>query len=147
MTGEEKEEKLKDLMNRISLVLEDDTLQQGFEIICKKLAELEKENGKLQGKIADLESEYYELENFKDNEITELKAQLTILEKRINTLKIKNASLERKNEEQKAQTEKMKCCGNCKYNNRPLVYDKEDGCYRKLYCKDCYLRNKWETAE
>ena len=31
-------------MNRISLALKDATLQEGFEIICKRIAELEKEN-------------------------------------------------------------------------------------------------------
>lgn len=93
MIDEVKEEKLKDFMNRISFVLKNTTLQQGFEIICKKLAELEKENGKLQGKIADLESEYYELENSKDNEIEKLKAQI----------------------------ERMKCCGNC-INHNDLCY-------------------------
>lgn len=51
MTKEVKEEKLKELMNRISLALKDTTLQQGFEIICKKLAELEKENEQLKEKI------------------------------------------------------------------------------------------------
>lgn len=35
---------------------------------------LEKELGKLEGKLADLTSEYYELENLKNNEIAELKA-------------------------------------------------------------------------
>lgn len=39
-----KEEKLKNLMNRISLALKDATLQEGFEIICKRIAELKKEN-------------------------------------------------------------------------------------------------------
>jgi septal ring factor EnvC (AmiA/AmiB activator) len=34
----------------------------------------EKELGKLEGKLADLTSEYYELENLKNNEIAELKA-------------------------------------------------------------------------
>lgn len=43
-----KTEKLNDLKNRISFALKDATLQQGFEIICKRIAELEKENKKLQ---------------------------------------------------------------------------------------------------
>ena len=51
MTEEKKEEKLKELMNKISLVLKDDTLQQSFEVICKKLAELEKENADLKESI------------------------------------------------------------------------------------------------
>ncbi len=36
-------EKMNELMNRISLALKDTVLQQGFEVICKKLADLEKE--------------------------------------------------------------------------------------------------------
>ena len=43
-----KTEKLNDLKNRISFALKDATLQQGFEIICKRIEELEKENKKLQ---------------------------------------------------------------------------------------------------
>lgn len=34
----------------ISMALKDPTLQQGFEIICKNLAELEKENAELEAK-------------------------------------------------------------------------------------------------
>ena len=41
------------------------------------ISELEKENGNLEGKLADWQSEYIELENFKNNEVNELKAQLT----------------------------------------------------------------------
>ena len=33
-----------EMKNKISMALKDPTLQQGFEIICKNLAELEKEN-------------------------------------------------------------------------------------------------------
>lgn len=40
-------EKLNDLMNKISFALKDATLAQGFEIICKRIAELEKENEEL----------------------------------------------------------------------------------------------------
>ena len=47
----------------------------------------------------------------------------------------------------KAQVEKMKCCGNCKYKDRPFVFDKEDGRIKKIYCKDCIKKNKWELAE
>lgn len=42
-----KTEKLNELMNRISFALKDATLAQGFEIICKRIAELEKENKEL----------------------------------------------------------------------------------------------------
>ena len=36
-----------EMKNRISMALKDPILQQGFEIICKNLAELEKENAEL----------------------------------------------------------------------------------------------------
>ena len=38
---------LDEMKNRISLALKDPILQQGFEIICKNLSELEKENAEL----------------------------------------------------------------------------------------------------
>lgn len=46
-----KTEKLNDLKNRISFALKDATLQQGFEIICKRIALLEKENEELKEKL------------------------------------------------------------------------------------------------
>lgn len=62
MTKEEKKDEMK---NRISMALKDPILQQGFEIICKNLAELKTENNKLLDvinnqdvKIADLEKNY-----------------------------------------------------------------------------------------
>lgn len=44
----------------------------------------------------------------KDKVIAKFKTQITELEKRINTLKIKNASLQKKNEQQAKQTESLK---------------------------------------
>ena len=41
----------------------------------KQIEELNKENAVLEGKLADLQSEYIELENFHHNEINELKEQ------------------------------------------------------------------------
>lgn len=41
----------------------------------KQIEELNKENAILEGKLADLQSEYIELENFHHNEINELKEQ------------------------------------------------------------------------
>lgn len=40
-----------DIMNRISFVLKDPVLQMGFEVICSKLARLEKENAELKEQI------------------------------------------------------------------------------------------------
>lgn len=52
----------------------------GAEPREKRIAELDKENGKLEGKLADLQSEYAELENFKNNEVKGLKDILEIVE-------------------------------------------------------------------
>ena len=46
MTKDEMKDEMK---NKISMALKDAVLQQGFEIICKNLAELEKENAELKG--------------------------------------------------------------------------------------------------
>lgn len=67
-----KTEKINDLKNRISFALKDATLQQGFEIICKRIAELEKGNEELVDKKTDLEKRIFELE--KENE--DLKNQI-----------------------------------------------------------------------
>lgn len=76
-----KEEKLKELMNRISLALKDATLQQGFEIICKRIAELEKNYedsliayGVLKAKVDTL-TQSSPLESMQDALITTQKAQ------------------------------------------------------------------------
>ena len=73
-------EELKDEMkNRISLALKDPILQQGFEIICKENAELEKENEALKGQMSlhegllwndlqKLEKENAELKNLMGSE-------------------------------------------------------------------------------
>ena len=68
-----------EMKNRISMALKDPILQQGFEIICKEIVELEQENNNLLDvinnqdvKIADLEwqlqevakdNDYYQAEN------------------------------------------------------------------------------------
>ena len=53
MTKEElRKEELKDeIKTRISMALKDPILQQGFEIICKRIAELKKENEDLKEKL------------------------------------------------------------------------------------------------
>lgn len=40
-----------EMKNKISMALKDPILQQGFEIICKENAELEKENAELREKV------------------------------------------------------------------------------------------------
>lgn len=47
MTEAKRKEKINELMNKISLSLKDANLQQGFEIICNRISELEKENEEL----------------------------------------------------------------------------------------------------
>ena len=54
MIKTERIEKMNELMNKISLSLKDANLQQGFEIICKRIAELEKENAYAKTIIQDL---------------------------------------------------------------------------------------------
>lgn len=61
-----------DIMNRISFALKDSVLQMGFEVICSKLARLEKENAELKEQcliLADC--------NTCKNENVEIKKQLT----------------------------------------------------------------------
>ena len=43
-----------EMKDKISMALKDPVLQQGFEIICKNLAELERENAELKEKISIL---------------------------------------------------------------------------------------------
>ena len=49
-----KDEMKDEMKNKISMALKDSVLQQGFEIICKNLAEHEKENEELKEKISVL---------------------------------------------------------------------------------------------
>lgn len=71
-TEEGKKIGLNGLMNKISFALKDATLQQGFEIICKRLAKLEKENKISEEIIIGEQQEINELR--KENE--ELKSQI-----------------------------------------------------------------------
>lgn len=70
MTREELTEKMKDLPNPLSRV---HLIQQVWEIMNDENEQLNKENGELEGFLEDEKMEYYELENFKNNEIKELK--------------------------------------------------------------------------
>ncbi|MEE0886282.1 MAG: hypothetical protein UIB61_05190 [Treponema sp.] len=49
-----------EMKDKISMALKDPVLQQGFEIICKNLAELEKENAELKSKNCWKTCEYAE---------------------------------------------------------------------------------------
>ena len=50
-TGQVLKMSKEDIMNRISFTLKDPVLQMGFEVICSKLARLEKENTELKEQI------------------------------------------------------------------------------------------------
>lgn len=45
-----------EMKNKISMALKDPILQQGFEIICKNLAELEEENKQLKQQIEKIKN-------------------------------------------------------------------------------------------
>lgn len=60
-----------------------------------------------------------------------------------NTLnKIKD--LEKENGQLKRQIEKMKCCGNCKYEP---VYDEQGDCLIAEECHICFCKSNWELEE
>ncbi len=90
MTKEEKKDEMK---NRISMALKDPILQQGFEIICRELADLQKEN--------------------KGKRIEELEQQNKALQTSFDMLKENDEKVIRQMGE---QIEKMKCCGNCRFD-------------------------------
>ena len=101
-----KTEKLNDLKNRISFALKDATLQQGFEIICKRIAELEKENADLKKSIEELvykktalEKRIFELE--KEN--ADLKAEIGLNEATIQEQLKERVKVIKENEELKKQ--------------------------------------------
>lgn len=52
MTEAERKEKMNELMNRISFELKDESLALGFEIICNRITDLEKENENLKKIVA-----------------------------------------------------------------------------------------------
>ena len=87
-----------EMKDRISMALKDPTLQQGFEIICKNLSELEKENAELKENIENLEGiklsqgSALETEYMINESLKEEKAEL---KKRNGELAEQKASLER----------------------------------------------------
>lgn len=72
-------------MNKISMELKDATLQQGFEIICKKIVKLEKENEQLKAQIENLEKD-------KEQIIFESDLKIKALEDHIEKLEADSAS-------------------------------------------------------
>lgn len=65
-----------DIMNRISFALKDPVLQMGFEVICSKLARLEKENAELKEQCSIL-ADCNTCNSTCKNENVEMKKQLT----------------------------------------------------------------------
>ena len=101
-----KTEKLNDLKNRISFALKDATLQQGFEIICKRIAELEKGNEELVEKKTSLEKRIFELENEiaeLEKENADLKAEIGLNEATIQEQLKERVKVIKENEDLKKQ--------------------------------------------
>ena len=68
MKGDKRKMNIDEMKNRISLALKDPTLQQGFEIICKNLTDLEKENAELKDDNKVMADNYSKMEQkFYDN--------------------------------------------------------------------------------
>ena len=69
-----------ELKNRISMALKDPILQQGFEIICKENAELEKENVRLESQVEQLQKINSEQkEKLKKNRIALIQERTAII--------------------------------------------------------------------
>lgn len=161
MKDEEKKEKMNELMNRISLALKDASLAQGFEIICKRISELEKEN-----KISE------EIIIGEQQEINELKKEISALlscancqenkggyvcEKEYNDkclaqkieyikeLKEENEKQKEQLEELTRQNEKMKNVGNCKKAMLCAEWNEKQCILGQMrFCLNC---KEWELAE
>lgn len=127
MTRGEMKKAIGEMENEISKALRSSDPQIGFEIICKKLSKLEKENEEL-------------------NEIRNGQARI------INNDTDRIEKLEKEIAELKAQIEKMKCCHSCK--NCEINFTNDSGI--KYGCKklrhksdDCILNDYhcWELAE
>ena len=66
-----------EMKNKISMTLKDPVLQQGFEVICKNLAELEKEKCELLGIIQGKDKVIQELKKELNNVLVSKNQQLT----------------------------------------------------------------------
>ena len=110
-----------EMKDKISMTLKDPVLQQGFEVICKNLAELEKEKCELLGIIQG-----------KDKVIQELKKELNSM------LVGKNQQLAKAKE----IIEKMKCCENCRHYSRTYGH-----CYLYDEYQNCKFLSNWRLAE
>lgn len=118
-----KEEARSTVIGAISMALKDPTLQQGFEIICKNLAELEKENAEWKQRNETLKDALEHARKLYGDELEKAYKE--------------NAELE-------SQVEKMKCGGNCKH----LYHVNTGGCYDAkcdlTYCDCTNCKDEWE---
>jgi hypothetical protein len=79
LKGDKRKMTIDELKNRISMALKAPILQQGFEIICKNLAELEKENAELKADNIEWEKasdKWKNLYNSTNNQLTKAKEVL-----------------------------------------------------------------------
>ena len=126
-----KEEARASVMGAISMALKDPILQQGFEIICKNLSELEQENKLAKSLLyCTVEScdncENCNCENFQRQRKSVPCELYLSYQDRIKQLE--------------KQIEKMKNCANCKHRR---FYGNEAEC-KIGYCNN---NEKWELAE
>jgi FtsZ-binding cell division protein ZapB len=141
-----------EMKSRISMALKDPILQQGFEIICKNLSELEKENAELK-ETCNKWFEHLKLFNLFSNRreeelLNELNNQNAKYESQIEELKEENTELEKENAELREKVERYYClleksmdCETCKYCD--LSDDREEE-----PCKSCFFdSSKWELKD
>lgn len=93
-----------EMKNRISLALKDPMLQQGFEIICKEIAELKEVNSDLKQSL-DWANER---ESEDVNRIAELEAENANLKARLNAINLLTPELEKQSKAIKQQLTKAK---------------------------------------
>jgi len=133
-----------EMKNRISMALKDPILQQGFEIICKNLADLEGCLLAEQELTQTLEKEKCELLGIiqeKDKAIKKLIADMADLEWQLQEVAKDNDYYQAENKRLEEQFEKMKNCWNCKNWNW-----KHGKCQKKLK-GECFKASKWESKE
>ncbi|MBO7733652.1 MAG: hypothetical protein J6S67_13900 [Methanobrevibacter sp.] len=104
-----------ELKNRISMALKDPILQQGFEIICKNLADLEKEYHLLGERCNQLLKDKGDLTDRVSNQAESLRVIMLEEEKKRKRI-----------EELEQQIEKMKCCANCKHSRTDYEHCRTD---------------------
>ena len=119
------------MKDKISMAFKDPVSQQGFEIICKNLAELEKENAELDCQM-NRNKYCYSCANVIDR----------CFRNEIGCPCAKYKSYKDENAELKEQIEKMKCCENCRYYSRTYEH-----CYSYESYQSCTSLSNWRLAE